>query len=875
MKMRWAAALLLLTGLCVNRAWADGFGFTVANATVTNVKGSGNTNVNVAEVGDTFTVTGAAFTSYRSSGAAPAINDNDLNKYTADLTGTATQVTGNQVRYEGTFTLKYTGSVSLTIVTGELDVRAVYGPDGSAVLTGFLLADAKLPLPAPWNNTDFSLYNPGRFYGVYKPAPGDYTHGSLACNLNAGNIGFATSISDTTVQNQKAPGNTDTAHAEVGDTFSLLAPLASYYTIGGPPLNNNDLSSYTLGFNATVTNVTGTLVTYVGTFTLTYTAPDFPSGLVIETGSLSLLASYNEPFTGAAKLTAQLIATNGNATTQTPWDNTDYAIFNPGVFTGTYKPTVLGSATGIVSGSLQGGVLGFSASIADGTIINSKAPGNLDVNKAEVGDPFHASGPLAAYLAVGAPPLLDRDLSKYTVVLDGTATAVIGTTVMYDGVFRITYSGGITANVESGTFNIVAVYDAAANAQLSGVLNAKAGAESSVPPFNTTDYAAFNPGKFTGKYTRVQVGFGTLHGGLIGGTLTVPIQSRLLGTAIEGSATAATQTDDARRAIVASGSTLFVLDPATGNDAPGWEGGKTLSGKVPGRSAVLKDALYVGTDTGTVYAFDLKTGALINSVQLDPNAHIYSGMAVVDKTLTGEPTDTIVVPVFRSDLNQTLLYKIPTTLTAPLTVKLSDGAISTSAASVPMNGLIFVGSNDGLFTVRYSDLSIQSTVATPTTTSPLTVGDAVYVGTGTGTTLLKLNVATGVSDGHPFELSSPLTLSAFYEKRSNLIQAGTSDGRISSFDNAGSFMGYTLPGLFNPDNTGGSQSMPVSSNNVLYRATENKEILSCKPLNGDDQQMIAVMSPVRGPMSATGQTPGADYLIATSPDGTVHLIGVR
>lgn len=876
MKMRWAAALLLLTGLCVNRAWADGFGFTVANAAVTNAKAAGNTDVTKAEVGDTFTVTGATFASYRSSGAAPAINDNDLNRYSADLTGTATEVTGNQVRYKGTFSIKYTGSVTLTIVTGKMDVRAVYGPGGIANVNGFLLADPKLALPAPWDKTDFSLYNAGRFHAVYQPTPGDTAHGTISCSLNAGNVGFAASISNTSVDNIKGAGNTDTAHAQVGDTFAMSAPLASYYTIGGPPLTDNDLSNYSLVFAGTVTDVTGTVVTYVGTFSLKYTSPLFPSGLAIETGGLKLTASYDDPITGAAKLSAQLVATPGYETTVPAWANTDFAIFNPAVFNGTYKPTTLGASTGIVSGSLTGGVLGFSASIADGIVINSKAPGNNDPNKAEVGDPFHASGPLAAYLAVGAPPLTDRDLNKYTVILDGTATSVVGTTVVYDGTFRITFSGsGISASIESGTFSIIAVYDGSGNARLSGTLNANPGADTAVPPFNTTDYAGFNPARFTGNFSKVTVGYGSLRGGLSGGTLAVPIQSRLVGGAIEGSATAATQSDDARRAIVASGSKLFVLDPATGDDAPGWAGGKALNGKVLGRSAVLKDIVYVGTDSGYVYAFDLKTGTLLNSVQLNAAAHIYAGLAVVDKALSGDPTDTIVVPVFRADLNKTLLYKIPTTLTAPLTVELSTGAISTSAASVPMNGLIFVGSNAGLFTVRYSDLAIQNTVNTPTPTSPLSVGSAVYVGTGTGTTFRKLNVATGGTVGSPFELTSPLMMSAFYEKRSDLIQAGTADGRVASFDNTGSFLGYTLPGLFNSDNTGGSNSMPVSSNNILYRATENKEILSGSPLNGDDQEMIAVISPVRGAMSATGQTPGADFLIATSGDGIVHLIGVR
>jgi hypothetical protein len=877
MKMRWAAALLLLTGLCVNRAWADGFGFTVANATVSNAKAAGNTDVTKAEVGDTFTITGAAFASYRSSGAAPAITDNDLARYSANLTGSVADITGTTVHYTGTFSIIYTGpQTTQTIATGSLDLHAAFGNDGSAVITGFLKADPKLSGldGTPWANTDFSLYNPGRFYGVYKPAAGDYAHGSITASVNAGKVGFATSIEDSTVQNHKASGNNDPTHAQLGDTFTLAAPLASYYTIGGPPLTDNDLSRYSLTFNGTVVGISGKVVTYTGPFSLTYTGPAYPSGVTIETGSFTLTASYNDTYTSSAKLTATLVADAGYSTTESAWAQTDFAIFNPATFNGTYTPQGDGS-TGIVSGSLIGGVLGFSTTIAQGDVVNSKAAGNTNVNFAEVGDPFHVSGNLAAYLAVGAPPLTDHDLNKYNMIIDGTVTSTSGTTVVYDGSFRITYvSGALSVSIESGTCNIVAVFDSAGNARLSGTLTAKAGADSALAPFNTTDYSAFNAAAFTGEYTRVATDHGTLRGGLTGGTLAVPIQSRVLGTAIEGSPTAAVQTNDARRAIVASGTTLFVLDPATGDDAPGWAGGKTLDGKVLGRAAVLKDDVYVGTDAGTIYRFNLQTGALVGSGQPISGGHIYSGLAVVDHQTTGEAVDQVVAPVFISGLNQVWLFKVAGDFSKSSGVKLGDGVISTSTPSVPQNGLIFVGTNSGLFTIRYSDLAIQAAVATPTPTAPLTVGGSVYVGTGTGSTFRKLNVATGATTAQ-VDLASPLMLGAFYEKQTGFIQAGTADGHIASFDNTGSFVGYTLPGLMNPDVTGGSQTMPVEANNVLYRATENKEILSGKPLNGDEQETIAVLSAIRGAIAVTGQTPGADYLIATSPDGIVHLIGVR
>ena len=132
MRKKWAA-LLLAMGLCAGAGYAAGFGLAVASATVNNFDTNNN---DIADVGEMFTITGAPFASYRSDGNAPVINDNDLDRYSANITATATEVVGNKVRYQGTFQLVYNGPVYSNVIveTGTLDVRAEYQPGGPTTL---------------------------------------------------------------------------------------------------------------------------------------------------------------------------------------------------------------------------------------------------------------------------------------------------------------------------------------------------------------------------------------------------------------------------------------------------------------------------------------------------------------------------------------------------------------------------------------------------------------------------------------------------------------------------------------------------------------------------------------------------------------------
>jgi hypothetical protein len=68
-----------------------------------------------------------------------------------------------------------------------------------------------------------------------------------------------------------------------------------------------------------------------------------------------------------------------------------------------------------------------------------------------------------------------------------------------------------------------------------------------------------------------------------------------------------------------------------------------------------------------------------------------------------------------------------------------------------------------------------------------------------------------------------------------------------------------------------AQRFPVSS----IAPTEKRQILSRTPLDADNEQTVDLVSAVRGAMAATGQTPRKDFVVGTSPDGYVHMIGVR
>lgn len=875
MRKKWAA-LILAVGLSAGASYAAGFGFAIASATVNNFDTNGNDR---ADVGETFTITGAPFASYRSAGNAPVINDNDLNRYTANITATATEVVGTKVRYQGTFELVYNGPEYSNVIveTGTLDVRAEYQPDASAILKGTFTAKSGAETTiAPWNTTDFSPYNTGRFFGVYIRNSADHSKGLIGCSMNAGQIGFAASLNNSTLINGDENNNNK---ADVGETFSMDATIASYYTIGGPPLTDNDIDLYHFIVPAgqgRVISVNGTTVVYEGQFLLRHINPALNYEATIETGTFRFTAQYYNDVGGDAKLTGQLLAAPGIHNTNNPWQNTDFAIFNPGVFNGTYHTM---GKTAIVSGTVIGGILGFSASAGAGVVTNGDTNGNC---VADVGETFHAVLPFSSYMTVGAPPLLDKDLNRYSLTMDGTVTQVAGLNVTYTGTFKITYnnplvSPPISVDIESGFFSAFAAYDGVTGAaEITAELMANPGVETNIPPFDVTDYAPFNPGVFKGHYTQnAGCATGTLWGGLSAGTLGRTVTSRRFANGIEGSPTAAVQTDDARRAIIASATKLYVVDPATGNDAPGWAGGKTLDGKVYGRASVYKDTCYVGTDAGTLYAFDLKTGALLGSGKpAGEGSKILTAPAVVPAALVGEAADSIIVSA-TTPTGAVIVKVAPTALGTPLAATPIGGVQTVSSPSVPNASLVFVGSDATLVALRTSDLSVQQTTGVATPTSPVGVGGKVFVGINAGgSTFAMLNGATGVVETTQ-GLSSNMILGPFYEKKVNLVHAGTQDGRIQSFNPDGTFAGYTLSGLFNASNTGGSRSMPVVSNGIIYRSTENKQILSGWPLYGDSQETIDTVTAVRQSMAATGQTVGADWIIGVAPDGYAHFIAVR
>lgn len=883
MKWKWAAALLLLPGLSAASSRAAGFGFTITNATVVNNDATPNGK---ADVGDSFSITNAALTSYLSSGDAPSIDPSigDLSRYSVSVNASVDKVTGSDTaHYAGTFAVRYTSPeypAGLDVETGTVDLTAVYDSAGGATVRGLFNATPGVTNAA---FKDFAPYNPGRFFGKYAPNAGGAT-GTLTGSLNGGQEGFLATISEATLSNQDTNSN---GHADVGETFTLSAPLASYWPTAPDamlPLKDNDLSRYTVILNGTVAAIAGRTVDYTGTFAIRYTGPAYPAGVDVETGDFTLRARFNELVTASAKLTGTFIAKAGvPAAIQADANlgNTDFAVFNPATFSGTYTPDTVGGASGKVSGSLYGGVVGFSASLANGAVANGDE--NHDGN-ADVGETFTADVPLAAYLAVGAPELLDKDLSRYRVNLQGNVASISGTDVNYAGSFRIIYTGPAVPggiDIETGSFAITADFAAGdGSAELSGTLTAFAGPATNTPPFDETDYAPFGDAVFTGHYAPIGAGAtGTLRGSLIAGSNVEPLVARKVGATIEGSVTAAVNTNDDRLAIVASGTTLYVIDPATGDDAPNWKGGKTLDGKVIGRAAVIRDEVFVGTDNGTLYHFNLisgtqPAGSAGSGQPGGAGSKIYTAPAPADSNNDGI-VDAVYLSISKPGGSSEVVKVLPGDLNTAVSTFVMSGATTVSSPAVSGAGTVFVGSNNGLYSLNAADLTpkLQAT-GKPVPTSPFIVGPAVFVGVGDGTTLQALDSSTGNVIGSQ-TLASPLQVSVFYESRTGLLLAGLADGRIFGSNQDASFSNYVLPGLFNQENTGGSFSMPVQANGILYRATEKSQIISGVGPNGDNQQTIDLISKSQGAVAATSQTPGADFILATSPDGYLHAIGVR
>lgn len=881
MKLRWATALLALAALNTAGARAAGFGFTVSSATVVNNDANNNGK---ADVGETFTVTNAKFSSYVSSGGAPKIADGDLDRYSADIHGTVVAVNGNEVRYTGPFSITYTGPaypLGLVIETGQTEFWATFQPDGSAILRGNFKAkpgnEPGMDSDPNFRDTDFEPYNPGRFFGLYTPTPGNPATGTISANMNAGPEGFAASLHNATLTNNDANSN---GMADVGETFTMTAPIAAYYPQTADallPLRDADLSRYQLVLNGTVVSVVGRSVDYTGAYSLRYTGPAYPAGVEVETGTFSLNALFNESGTGAAKLSGQFVATVGvpaGLASDPNFSNTDFAIFNPATFNGTYEPASPGALSGSVSGNLTGGVLGFSATVGNGVLTNNDTNNN---GVADVGETFVATGPLSAYMAVGAPPLLDKDLNRYTITLNGTVATVVGQVVTYTGTFRLTYSGpSLTADIETGVFDLRAVFAADGTAHLAGSLTADVGAPAG-GPFASTDYAPFNDAAIEGFY-RSSGATGSFFARITSGTMVQSIASRKLGAAIEGSPTAATSTTDARRAVVAAGNMLYVLDPATGYDAAGWENGKVLDGKVVGnnRPVVLRDQVFVGTDTGMLYRFDLNTGALLSSGRPGGAG---SSILTAPAPVAAAPMDQVVVSVanWNGGTASAIVRLAADNLTAPVAGPqvLSPAGLATSSPAIPLNGNVYVGTSDGLFLLNYADLTIKAQSPVSVFTSPLVAESTVWVGTGDATQLQALN-ANNLSalEGTTYNLNSPLQLGAFYDSVNGYVYAGTYDGRVHAFNTAGAYAGLVLPGLFNPENTGNSMSMPVAAGRLMFRATNNKQVLFGIPLNGDAQGAVDVVSPVAGAMAATGQTAGADFVISASGDGFIHMMSL-
>lgn len=233
----------------------------------------------------------------------------------------------------------------------------------------------------------------------------------------------------------------------------------------------------------------------------------------------------------------------------------------------------------------------------------------------------------------------------------------------------------------------------------------------------------------------------------------------------------------------AAGSSLWLLNSATADLAPmaGWETAKPLDGPVSGRPAFGaldgKLAMAVGTDAGTLYAFDAASGAAAGSYKGDfvsiptaPAIGADNNVFVAGTTATG-------VQVARVNMAGG---------SAVLGEAVAVGAASTTVQSSPAvsgNALV-VGTNA---TVFYANVAPGTGVMTPQAvagvegvafnTSPVVSGGFAFVGDATGK-VWKINLATGAVAGSSAAIAAPL--SDPFAQGGN-VHFGGGDGNVYTF----------------------------------------------------------------------------------------------
>ena len=234
----------------------------------------------------------------------------------------------------------------------------------------------------------------------------------------------------------------------------------------------------------------------------------------------------------------------------------------------------------------------------------------------------------------------------------------------------------------------------------------------------------------------------------------------------------------------AAGSSLWLLNPATDDLAPvaGWETAKPLDGPVSGRPAFgsLEGALAVavGTDAGTLYAFNATSGAAAGSYKGDfvsiptaPAIGANNNVYVAGTTAGGVQVARVSLAGGSAALGEAFAVG-----TAGATVQ-SSPAVSGNALVVGTSTTVFYASvapGTGVLTPQ----AVAGVDGVTFNTSPVVSGGSAFVASTTGV-VYKINLATGAVDGSSAAIAA-VPLSDPFAQGGN-VHFGGGDGNIYTF----------------------------------------------------------------------------------------------
>lgn len=233
----------------------------------------------------------------------------------------------------------------------------------------------------------------------------------------------------------------------------------------------------------------------------------------------------------------------------------------------------------------------------------------------------------------------------------------------------------------------------------------------------------------------------------------------------------------------AAGNSLHLLNAADDGlaAAAGWETPKPLDGPVSGRPAFGaidgKLAVVVGTDAGSLYAFDAASGAAAGSYKGDfvsiptaPAVGADGNVYVAGRTAEGVSVARVKLAGNSAALGEAFAV-------AGATQVQSSPAVAGSGLVVGTNNAVFRGSVDAAGVV--TPQAAAGTAGVDFNTSPVVSGAFAYVGDSTGK-VHQINLATGavanISAALPVPLSNPFA-------QGGNVHFGAGDGKVYTFAN--------------------------------------------------------------------------------------------